>query len=682
MKKKIVSFILLLTYVFTLTVFAEDTSNYSKEIEYLSAYGIMSVLSDEAMAEKITQQEFRNAVSVIVNGDEQRMNEIDSFGEVYQSDGEVTLLKAVMTLVKLIGYDNLAIQNGGTYNGYMSTAAQNGILDGIKGTSESDTITYAQAGKMIYNTLQAPLVTFSFEDGKAVYKVDKNKTLLTEEMSVYDVKGIVTATSDYALPGYSKTRQGVIMIGDNEYEISQTSMNGYFGCDITAQYQYNEDDDVSRIIKMDLRYSDTVLNIDPNDIESFDASGRYVYIDPTTDREKNAVIEQDANYYYNYDYLSASTPINNINFMPQTGSVKLIDNDKNGNYDIVIILDYEVRVVELADSEFIYSKYGEGSVEITYDTVITDSSGAVFNDASVLSENDVVHVIFEEGSNKARYVYIYTQSVTGRITYIDKDVEKIIIIDNDKEYTIPDKKYDLCAILNPNMNVTLYLDMNSNFAGYTITQSTDWAYGYMVDIKTYLSEDTGEDVLSVKLYDVNERKLKTLFCRERVKAEGITYKRAAYQTLIDNLGLYEYMEDGTKRVWDQLIRYKVNSDGLITEMDFAPNATDYSAIINIIPPSTATGLYKLTGSMSYLASNDASTIASAMDRTRSRLPYWANSHPIYHKRIILSENGQAKYNTWHPEITVSNDTVALFVPQDRNNEEGYRVSTAGVSRWL
>lgn len=279
MKNKILCILLVIANLFSVTVYAEKQTikSYNNDFEKLSAFNIMTVLDEESMNKSITQLQFREALSGVIGDNETMFNKIDSFGEVYEASGNVTLIKALISLVKLVGYSDDAIQLGGTKNsGYYKIAEDCGILDGVYGVEENEAITYAQAGKLIYNTLNTNIREIKFNGNDVYYQINEDRTILNEYLSIYEVKGTVNSTSDYALPGYNKNKIGEITLGDTDYFINSHILNNYFGMSVVGYYKYNEDSEESKILSLKEKTDESSLEIQATEIDDYDA-GVYTY---------------------------------------------------------------------------------------------------------------------------------------------------------------------------------------------------------------------------------------------------------------------------------------------------------------------------------------------------------------------------------------------------------------------
>lgn len=668
--KRIIALILTFINLFSYAVFAKDSMSYDKEFELLSSYNIMVKADSESMNTEITQGQFREALSSIAGENDALMDRIDSFGEVYNASAGVPMIKAVISLVKLVGYDSDAIDAGGTFNmGYMSVASDLGILKGVS-LGENDYITYAQAGKLIYNTLEVPLVEIRFAGSDVYYQENEDKTILTEYLNIYEVKGIVNATSDYARTGYSVTPDNIILIGSGEYIISKSDMKEYFGMEITGYYKYDEDAEESTLLKIVPKNEDSVLNLKPRDIENYDAvSGSYTYYKDEIGKEKTAKLAAGVEWFYNYNAVETKQQTESMDFVPEVGSVRLIDVDNDSKYDIVIILSYDTGIVSYTREGFVVTKDNQSKILTDSDTEIVDKNGNPYSSVLDITENSVIHVIYRKDGYTADKIIVVTDIVEGTISEIDV-TEMTVSIKDGAAYYVTDKNKAILDELKDNKNVTLYLDINKNIAGYKLGITGDMLYGYLIRFRSYESEENGENVLEISFYDVSEKKIKKLFAAEKIKIDETRYTTNTYSIAVDNF----HDEDGV--LYDQLIRYKQNSDGEITEIDTAYDGDD-----NLNPygiwgffPAKKEGLVKVAGSqlMKETGKTAAQLATSADEWDRARLTYWVALKGVISKRYQKTSQG---VDDWATNLVVSSGATVLYVPKNRNSEGEYYVTT-------
>ena len=124
----------------------------------------------------------------------------------FHPDSTVTYQEFIKMCVCLIGYGDMAEENGGYPHGYMMQAAQLGLTNGIR-TVESDAgITRADAAVILENTLEAPILTV---DG---LEIDENGRV-TEKSKMMDGTG-----ADY---------KNLLMMYFNIYKVTASAVNPY-----------------------------------------------------------------------------------------------------------------------------------------------------------------------------------------------------------------------------------------------------------------------------------------------------------------------------------------------------------------------------------------------------------------------------------------------------------------------
>lgn len=115
----------------------------------------------------------------------------------------VTYAQMVKMLVTAMGYGDYAYAIGEYPNGYLKVAEFTGFLDGAVNPGES--ITRAQAAKLIYSAIKSPIVTtegVDLSDGEKTARIKLQngsadnfyKSILTEAFNSYYVEGYIKAT--------------------------------------------------------------------------------------------------------------------------------------------------------------------------------------------------------------------------------------------------------------------------------------------------------------------------------------------------------------------------------------------------------------------------------------------------------------------------------------------------------
>ena len=247
----------------------------------------------------------------------------------------ITLDDAVKTLVNVLGYGAVAKARGGETEDYVLIASQKGILEGVN--TKADALTRGDIYRMMINTLEVDILKEITFGEKIEYNSIKNENLLSEYHCVYSSEGIITANRISALNADEK-RAGneKIMINNTLYTAKEVASHELLGYNV--KYYYKDNDNELELIYA-YKEDNESLVLKPSDIIDF-ANLKYTYFDE--DEEMETAEVKGAYFIYNGKAMSG----NNDGFIPNTGSVELIDNDNDGGYDVVKIYSYQEYLVD------------------------------------------------------------------------------------------------------------------------------------------------------------------------------------------------------------------------------------------------------------------------------------------------------------------------------------------------
>lgn len=147
---------------------------------------------------------------------------INGMGDgTFAPQANVTYAQIVKMVVAAIGYGDWGIAAGGYPTGYIATAKQIGITDGITGVNAEDEVSRAVVAQLINNAIDTPLLALkTYSPTNPEYVVmdgtDDNdyETVLTYYHNIYKVEGRVTQTS--------KTTSGSLDSDEIRYRIELT----------------------------------------------------------------------------------------------------------------------------------------------------------------------------------------------------------------------------------------------------------------------------------------------------------------------------------------------------------------------------------------------------------------------------------------------------------------------------
>lgn len=258
----------------------------------------------------------------------------------------VTYEMAVKILVSMTGYDFLAQRNGGFPDGYFQVADQLGMLkhiDSLKGTSP---ITRGVFNRLLYNTLDVPLLEQVSLGSENEFKSEEDRTLLTEQLHIYQAEGIVTALPYVELGFSDGAGFGKIKV-DNILYYCDFDAYEYLGRQTKIYYRAEKEDVLGKVLHLSAELDDrNCITVDAEDIVSF-SNRVFTY----TNGSKTKKISLPVNFMLIFNG-KRLTNYEKIHLMPEQGSVRFCDTDSDNVYDKVIV-NYEVnyRVEQVSESE-------------------------------------------------------------------------------------------------------------------------------------------------------------------------------------------------------------------------------------------------------------------------------------------------------------------------------------------
>ena len=540
----------------------------------------------------------------------------------------VTFEQAVKMIVCTLGYDASAIEQGGWPNGYIAVARGFGILNGAEAPQEQPAT----------REIIAQLVANSLEVTLAGTEVDENRNLLTEKLRYTEGTGIVTGVEGKALKSSASgiAADEVQIDYTTKFNVGETSAKDYFGKQI--KYYYKNDGGNKILVSARLTNKNAEVTVPSAQIKQL-YPAKLEYYPDTDDTTTYEVYEFEpgtdaVSAIYNGKYVASITSA----LQPDSGSVKLIDNNGNGYYDVVIIDATEVYVVSSVDTakKIVYNAYNQaqslnlnaatGQIDVT----ITKADTEV--DFSQIKKGDVllVSASLSPVGRQAYNIEIVTNVVTGNVTSMNPTYGEVIIAGKTYEYS---NAYSRYLTLKPTEamgigdKVTVYLDNEDKILAASVTSiATTTKYGYLID--TSEPDDVVEkEKLVLKIYTTDNNTV-NLNGATRIKVNGISYPFEQVPDVLDTAN-NATNQDASAANYDraQLIKYTTNSSGMVDNIYTLQTSGD---------PDKALILSK----------------------------------PYQQDVKYTSSNRQLGTN-----ITLSASTKVMFIPDDRYDTDEYSVGT-------
>lgn len=398
----------------------------------------------------------------------------------FYPDRVITYQEAAKMLVALLGYTIAADTLGGWADGYINIAARNELtIPGVMPTSE---ITRRQAAELAYKALDCDLLLQTFKSDGNGYKKGNDQTILSEYFDIYEAEGIVDGMENDSLSAPQSFRDEISISGKT-YKYTFEELKDFYGMSI--DFYYRETDDGECVVYAKPKKDNTVFEIEGKDISDFTFSQLRF---EEQGRVKVKRINPVADILFNGRAITFSdAPINHM-----TGDcfVKAIDNDGDGELDVIFIDNYINYIVDTVDSvnELVFVKDSQTPLSMS-DFDWKEISFKMANGKETTIENisrgDVVSV-FDTLDGQRRKVIVSNLIVSGKIISVQEENSGyyVALVDEDTYYVSRSRNPSVYGEIGVGSEGTFVLDYRMKIVG---ADSSKAVYGYL--IKAYVTDD-------------------------------------------------------------------------------------------------------------------------------------------------------------------------------------------------
>ncbi len=503
----------------------------------------------------------------------------------------VTGKEVVETIVKILGYEPYVKVRGGGYAQYYSVASKLKLLSGVAISDEP--ISRADVYRLFLNSLDAEVLTASGIINDSVdFASGDGKTILTEYHDIYTIEGVVTSAKNGSLTNSTSNVIGNrIIVADTLFECAVNSSE-YLGYNVNLYYK--ENGNVKEAVYIEKADNETLV-LTKNDIVS---CNNLVYQYQQGNKRIKNINAQGMHILYNGNTIS-----NDItDFIPRAGDVTFIDNNGDGQYEVVSIRSYINRMVVSVDNtrKLIYTKTGNPiSIENAENINVRRINGEKITLAD-LKTNNVIAIAYDSKGNVIEIV-LCGGDVYGKVSYIRNDGETKYVIE-DEEYIFSDA---LNMAINAGLTDTIEIGTAGTFVyGYgneivwwepTVLKmdGTDWEFGLLKAAK--VDDMKGHMLVSIFTKTNNFEIMET---GSSVEIDGTVYKNLndAFTELCKK---GEFGTPGSTIV-PQLIRFRCNPNGKLAKIDLAGTEANHGdgVYLSEIAGNTADGV--VSSGVSYI----------------------------------------------------------------------------------
>jgi len=501
----------------------------------------------------------------------------------FAPDANITYYEIYKILMSALGYGLVAEAAGGYPTGYYNIAIKERLTDDLENVNNSDMATRGNVAFLVNNALDISVMEhiasvkdkYIFNDFDTFYENLKRRDELVK------VSGIVQANNLTSIDGSGALRDNRVKIGNKVCRTDNTNIMDYIGYYVNAYIYSERSEYAGKIVSYFVdRVKNSDITISAKDIVPGGTSLTTLGY-RTEDREKeNLLIEANAPFIYNGTVIDNPTV---DDLIIQNGSVKLIDNNNSGGYDVIVVHETESAIVKKTSSltkaiyfETPFTYKGRMGYTLRNDDnefvySIEDAEGNPIEFAEI-KQGDVLTL---ETSRDDKYcrVIISDKTVSGKIDIIHSNNEKVEI--NGEVYYIY-KNASGTAPYVPQLGeeATFLLDTNNEILGTSGEGSIGYEYGYVM--KTGSAGGISSSV-EVKVVKPGAPVKKSNIVNDKEEISYI-FKNSSVDVLAleDSVKYYDKfdtpkrIDSGTLlgKIENKLIRYKINSEGNISEIAY------------------------------------------------------------------------------------------------------------------
>lgn len=527
---------------------------------------------------------------------------VDGYGNGYFSPEEkIKNSEAVVILINMMGYYEIAHMMGDGWEGYLKTARQLKLDQDID-CSEIADLTMGTAVKAIYRVLHERMAAGTYSGEKVTFETTE-ETVMYHYMDIQTIEGIVDAnayTSLYTKAG--RVSEGRMAINGKILDFQNTSTDPADYLGLYTRVYYRGDNEA--VMAEYLPKKHNILKINSKDIVQYDeASSTIKYEDKNRMRTQN--IPVSINIIFNG--VANEGIIDPRKFVPDVGQLVFIDNNNDGKYDVLFIDSYSTYLVK-------------NTLETDEDKLCDDLSVQpvlplknklvkVFKNNAAASIQDVQSGnVALVAASEVNYVQV------GGLAYMEPDTqagdvikivatdygvsgtiesygdENTVIIDGveyelDKGFLVAAEKGASSKAQNSrriNVNASVGINALGDIVWMVRSGTNEVKYGYLVNIKN--GEE--EDINTVKIYTQDDEMIFTRFS-DKVKVyamwENGTINTSSYSSKRfagnEMVTINQIYREG--KVCQQLIQYKLDGQGYVSTL-YLP-AKDTRSYLSDVP---------------------------------------------------------------------------------------------------
>lgn len=473
----------------------------------------------------------------------------------YEPERNILLSEANTVLIRVTDYSFMAEQKGTAF-----VISSTGMNTGIDAATDA-AIKKADAFKMIYNMLEVPYYEQLSAGGKITMSKDEEHNMLEYFHDVYKERGILTAAKTVSLTDAEYNSEYAIVSGE-KYLCSVDNAEDFVGQEVVYYYSIAGEHDDEIIAIQSGR--NKVLELEATELMIDDSDYGIEQVIYTNENGKRAEAKLDV--YADMIYNGEAYPDFNADTLKiREGNIKLIDNNNNGTYDVIVMDEYKSMIVDAMntgertltgkDGTFISLDNSKGQSVVIY-----GADGSYYEFGDIATGN--VATIFQSKSGRKTTAYITVTVLNDQIEKVRNTDPRYVITVGGTDYEV-DRNFAASAEYRESPITTgtktgLCLDMYNRIVGVGEMSGKFKNYGFI--FAAAKPQSTIKSDYYVKVF-TEEGVFVEYTLKEKLLCDGDEASaETVYNTIISN-GTYVIVE------------YSVNAKNEITAINFPVDNT-------------------------------------------------------------------------------------------------------------
>ena len=483
----------------------------------------------------------------------------------FNPDEPITYPQACKMMAAMTGYKAYADPDK-IMNEYMSVAQKAGF--GIN-TKSVDSITLAEAIKLIYNAMRTDLMSVISANGDTyTLKPEKGETVFSVYHNIKFSDGRVQSVYGKTMNS-QRAESGQMYIGGEKFSVTaDVDTNALFGRYVDFAYIDESDaKNIKTVIYATGRYDRDVTTVLYDDIKSFDESTRtltyYADGDSGKERTKNAAANTVTVLNGQPYDKGIKTEIDKLIDGSRKGEVTYISGDGSSACDLICVTSYELFGADSynsADKKF-YSANKKEAIKLDdYEMyVIKDVFGSEVETDSIQSGP---YMIAASDNKESLAIIVCSKKAEGTLKKITQTDRKLVI---DETPYIADKAFfeSNKGKFSIGSTYRVWFDLYGEIIDFVQVDSQGMKNGYIT--KTALVDNGFEKELMFKIYSPSDNTLGDYKLSSKIKIDEKTYKSEDYLDI--TAAFPENSTGNSVDIGRQVIRFQLATDGRICKID-------------------------------------------------------------------------------------------------------------------